>query len=107
MQRLRRTEAAGQKRVMIDFTRRRFLFGLAAVPLVVPTAKHFVLPKIELTGTAVLARQDEMRRLFAEEVLSHMREHSLLYGSAFLRDDGTIVHPGLVFLDPPVTNRRT
>lgn len=31
---------------MIDFTRRRFLFGLAAVPLVVPAVTHFVMPKL-------------------------------------------------------------
>jgi hypothetical protein len=33
---------------MIDFTRRRFLFGLAAAPLVVPAVTHFVMPKITL-----------------------------------------------------------
>ncbi len=31
----------------IDFARRRFLFGLAAVPLVAPAVKHFILPKWE------------------------------------------------------------
>lgn len=30
---------------MTDFTRRRFLFGLAAAPLVVPAVKHFVMPQ--------------------------------------------------------------
>lgn len=31
---------------MIDFTRRRFLSGLAATPLIVPAAKHFVMPNL-------------------------------------------------------------
>lgn len=34
---------------MIDFTRRRFLFGLAAVPLMVPAVKHFVMPRWKQT----------------------------------------------------------
>lgn len=36
---------------MVDLTRRRFLFGLAAVPLVVPVVKHFVMPKLEMART--------------------------------------------------------
>lgn len=30
----------------IDFTRRRFVFGLAAMPAVVVARKHFVMPKM-------------------------------------------------------------
>lgn len=30
---------------MIDLTRRRFLFGVAATPLAVQAVKHFVMPK--------------------------------------------------------------
>jgi len=32
---------------MIDFTRRRFLFGVAAVPLIVAAPKHFIMPAKE------------------------------------------------------------
>jgi hypothetical protein len=30
---------------MIDFTRRRFIFGLAAAPLLAPAVTHFLMPK--------------------------------------------------------------
>lgn len=38
---------------MIDFARRRFLFGIAAAPLVLPAVKHFVMPKLQLAAPAV------------------------------------------------------
>lgn len=36
----------------IDFTRRRFLFGLAALPLAIPAAKHFIVKAPTLIGYA-------------------------------------------------------
>lgn len=33
---------------MIDLTRRRFVFGLAAVPAVIVARKHFVMPRTDL-----------------------------------------------------------
>lgn len=41
---------------MFDPTRRRFLFGLAAVPLMVPAVKHFVMPAFELAPLKEMLR---------------------------------------------------
>lgn len=48
---------------MVDFTRRRFLFGLAAVPLMVPVVKHFVMPKWEPNPDAQAWLDQVERRL--------------------------------------------
>lgn len=51
---------------MIDLTRRRFLFGLAAAPLVVPAVTHFVMPRWEMDG-AVDSWLAHVQRILEQE----------------------------------------
>lgn len=79
---------------MIDFTRRRFLFGLAAAPLVVPAVKHFILPKQEIivpvadgisrdqifaNATDFGRMSEAQRRVWAQHVWEQGREASFWF----------------------------
>jgi hypothetical protein len=58
---------------MIDFTRRRFLFGLAAVPLIVPAVKHFIVKTPELI--VPVADGISRNQIFANSIdFGHMTE---------------------------------
>jgi hypothetical protein len=88
---------------MIDFSRRRFLFGLAAAPLAVPVVTHFIMPKL-VTGDDVIMElvndlqhdpiagyggasttfgeiSEATRLIWAQEVWRQARDASFFYGN--------------------------